>query len=241
MDREKSSPGQVGDALQAARMARGESLDCVCQHTRIPKRFLEALENGRPDELPAPVYWRSFLQDYCEYLEMPFEPLWEALKPEPLKTPPTPASADQAPDENAEAPQPVSWEKSPYLQALASSSGALLAALALAAALIVWIAHEHGAKTPPEDFHPSALRPLRATVEPTLVVTFKDEAWISLKADDLTLCEGRAPKNTRQEWRAQKAFQLRTYAPENMDITLNGAPVNLSKADADGSYRIGPP
>lgn len=238
MEKEKSSPEQVGVTLRTARMARGESIESVGQRTRIPKRFLEALENGRPEELPAPVYWRSFLQDYCEYLEVPFEPLWAALKPEPPESAPTPAQDVPKPDE--ETPKPVSWEKSPYLQALASSSGALLVALALAAVLVVWIAREHKAKTPPEDFRPSALMPLRSTVEPTLIVTFKDEAWISLKSDGLTVFEGRAPKNTKQEWRTQKIFMLRTYTPENLELTLNGAPVSLSKTEADGSFRIGP-
>ena len=237
MDNEKSSPEQVGTMLKTARMARGESLESVSRRTRIPKRFLESLENGHPDELPAPVYWRSFLQDYCEYLEMAFEPLWAALKP--ASPEPPPPGATSRPDENI--PKPVSRGKSPYLQALASSAGALLAALALAVALIVWIARGHKAETPPEDLHSSALMPARPTVEPTLAVTFRDEAWISLKADGLTLFEGRAPKNTRQQWRAQKAFHLRAYTPENLELTFNGAPLSLSKSEADGSYLIGPP
>lgn len=239
MDNEKSAPEQVGAMLKTARMTRAESLQSVAQRTRIPKRFLEALENGHPEELPAPVYLRSFLQDYCEYLEIDFEPLWSRLKPP--APPPSPESPAAEPEPDVPEPESVSWKESPYLKAVASSSWSLLAALALAAALILWVSRHEKSANPSEDFHPTALRPARAAVEPTLAVTFRDDAWVRLKADGVTVFEGQAPKNARQQWRARKTFALRTDAPASLQLSLNGAPISLPQPEADGSYLIGSP
>lgn len=59
---------QVGDALRAARESRGLTLEQVEQTTRIRRVFLEALEEDRFDELPAPVYTRGFIRNYARLL-----------------------------------------------------------------------------------------------------------------------------------------------------------------------------
>ena len=46
----------LGDALKRARLKKGESLEEAGRKTRIPKKFIDALENGRIDDFPAPVY-----------------------------------------------------------------------------------------------------------------------------------------------------------------------------------------
>ncbi len=57
--------GQVGDALRAARESRGLTLEQVEKTTRIRRVFLEALEQDRFSELPAPVYTRGFIRNYA--------------------------------------------------------------------------------------------------------------------------------------------------------------------------------
>lgn len=59
---------QVGDALRAARESRGLTLEQVETTTRIRRVFLEALEEDRFDELPAPVYTRGFIRNYARLL-----------------------------------------------------------------------------------------------------------------------------------------------------------------------------
>jgi cytoskeleton protein RodZ len=59
----------VGTRLREARASRGLDLDQAFQHTRINKRFLEALEHDAPPrDFPAPVYARAFLEEYARYL-----------------------------------------------------------------------------------------------------------------------------------------------------------------------------
>lgn len=73
----------VGSALKQRRMLRGQSLETAHQHTRIPKRFLQAMEENAFDVLPAPVYLRGFLKSYCDFLDLEFDPLWAQLAPKP--------------------------------------------------------------------------------------------------------------------------------------------------------------
>ena len=98
----------IGSALKAARVKKGASLDAVGQHTRIPKKFLDALENNRFEEFPALAYLRGFLKSYCDYLEVDFEPLWKQVVPEtpPPSAPGKPAAA--AAPAQTPAPAPVS-------------------------------------------------------------------------------------------------------------------------------------
>lgn len=57
----------VGDDLRRRREEAGESLDEVAEAVRIQKRFLQALEEGRIDELPGTVYALGFLRTYAEH------------------------------------------------------------------------------------------------------------------------------------------------------------------------------
>ena len=61
-------PVGVGEVLRRTRAGRGLSLAEASQHTRINRAYLEALEAGRLELLPAPVYARGFLRSYARYL-----------------------------------------------------------------------------------------------------------------------------------------------------------------------------
>ncbi len=61
---------QVGQALREARTVRGIELGEVERVTKIRVKFLRALEEDRWDDLPAPVYTRSFLSTYAGFLDL---------------------------------------------------------------------------------------------------------------------------------------------------------------------------
>src|SRR3990170_2431949 len=54
----------LGETLQRARQARGITVEDAERATRIPRRYLEALEHENYAILPAPVYARGFLRSY---------------------------------------------------------------------------------------------------------------------------------------------------------------------------------
>ena len=66
MQEARSSP--LGETLQRARQARGITIEDAERATRIPRRYLEALEQENYSILPAPVYARGFLRSYSGYL-----------------------------------------------------------------------------------------------------------------------------------------------------------------------------
>ncbi|HEY6653576.1 MAG TPA: helix-turn-helix domain-containing protein [Solirubrobacterales bacterium] len=58
----------IGQKLRQARAERGVELSEVERATKIRAKFLEAMEEDRWEELPAPVYARGFLDIYARYL-----------------------------------------------------------------------------------------------------------------------------------------------------------------------------
>ena len=60
----------VGSVLEAARSARGLSLEEASAATRIRVRHLSALERDSFAELPAPVYVRGYLRTYATFLDL---------------------------------------------------------------------------------------------------------------------------------------------------------------------------
>ena len=53
---------EVGKRLRSARIEKGYTLDDLQQITKIQKRYLLALEQGKFDELPGDFYVRGFIK-----------------------------------------------------------------------------------------------------------------------------------------------------------------------------------
>jgi cytoskeleton protein RodZ len=58
----------VGAHLRELRARHGVCLDEIVRRTRVPTRYLEALEADAFDTLPAPVFTRGFIRAYCQAL-----------------------------------------------------------------------------------------------------------------------------------------------------------------------------
>ena len=54
--------------LRYERERRGWSLDDVANRTRIPRQYIEALEDGNHDILPPGPFFRGYLRQYLEFL-----------------------------------------------------------------------------------------------------------------------------------------------------------------------------
>lgn len=81
------SPSPLGESLRSARTAKGLTLEDAERVTRIPRKYLEALELENFGILPAPVYARGFLRSYAQYLSLnpddllPFFPVGHVEEP----------------------------------------------------------------------------------------------------------------------------------------------------------------
>ncbi len=77
----------LGETLRRARLAKGITFEDAERVTRIPRKYLEALELENFGILPAPVYARGFLRSYAGYLGLdpaellPFFPVGHVEEP----------------------------------------------------------------------------------------------------------------------------------------------------------------
>ncbi len=74
--------GTVGAELAEARQLQGLDLHTIAEELRIRYDYLEALEEGRVDDLPAPVYVVGFLRNYAGYLDLEVEDCVSRFKAE---------------------------------------------------------------------------------------------------------------------------------------------------------------
>jgi cytoskeletal protein RodZ len=72
----------VGERLRAARVAQGLTLDDIASSTRIPKRHLQTIEEGRYDGLPAPTYSTGFIKSWARQLGLDGRALAEEFRSE---------------------------------------------------------------------------------------------------------------------------------------------------------------
>ncbi len=69
MRRVESAGKPLGEQLRALRRSQAISLDMLERQTRVQRKYLEALEWGRYEELPEPLYTRNFIKSYVRFLQ----------------------------------------------------------------------------------------------------------------------------------------------------------------------------
>ena len=75
-------PESLGGRLQLAREAAGLGLSDLAQQTHVRRAYLEALEEGRYQELPEDVYSRNFVRLYAQTVGLDAAPLLELYQRE---------------------------------------------------------------------------------------------------------------------------------------------------------------
>lgn len=64
----ETSPKALGEKLRTLRRSQAVSLDMIEKLTRVRKSYLEALEWGKYDLLPDPMYTRNYIRSYARAL-----------------------------------------------------------------------------------------------------------------------------------------------------------------------------
>jgi len=232
--KEKEIDG-VGGTLRKRRMLRGESHEAVHQHTRIPKRFLAAMEEERFDELPGPVYLRGFLKTYCDHLDMPFEPLWQAIQGAPAGGGASGPQGQEVPSQGAAAPA-----KTGRKMVLPLTESTLIPALLFTGLLIfggmLWVLKAPG-EAPAAGERPGARAALGGQ---RLRLSALADCWVHLLDGGSLLFEGNVPAGTTQEWRGEAGFKLKAAPLGAVRVELDGSVLVLKDVprDSDGAFLI---
>ena len=134
------SPGRprsrtIGARLEEARGTKRLTLEEAERDTRISRHYLEALEGGHYEVMPAPVYARGFMRSYADYLGL--DPA-EAVMSMPASLPP-PDGLEPLPG--------LRRMPSTTLPALDLRLAGVVSAIVLVIALLLWIAPRLGGGT----------------------------------------------------------------------------------------------
>lgn len=76
------SAQRVGEKLRAAREAQGLTIEEIANGTRIPKRHLITIEDGRYSGLPAPTYSAGFIKSWARRLGLDGQALADQFRME---------------------------------------------------------------------------------------------------------------------------------------------------------------
>lgn len=213
-------------------MARGVGLDDAFEHTRINKRFLEALErDAPPTDFPAPVYARAFLEEYARYL---------GLDPSPLLTDYRRLHGDPQP-QPLRLPVPVEEPRGPWVRVVltVASTLALVAITVFAVragredrpvAPLTPAAPPVATATTPPPVEPTATEP-PAVQGVRLEVRVTDApAWIRVVRGEELLFEETAPPGFSRTFRAgpRGRLDVRIGNAGAVRLTLNGEPLGVA-------------
>ncbi len=117
---------QIGERLKQAREKAGLEVDDVVFKTRLPRAAIQALEGEDFSHFISPVYAKSFLAQYSDFLNVDATPWLDALKPSafiegdpllPLLEP----SGMAAPDSPSETGTRGGWTSTIWLLAVSCS------------------------------------------------------------------------------------------------------------------------
>jgi hypothetical protein len=246
----------VGQILKAARVKKAQTLEMVSQQTRIPKKLLENLEAGQFSAFPAVAYLRGFLKNYCDALDLEFEPLWAEV----LKVTAPAAGGSETKTDSDSASHPKTEHKAPSAHsnshahaepedeveepenfeppAPPSPTGLVVLSCFLVLVGVIYVAAHRAAADLRTIVPPAGVQSLNGALSATLSMDLGDESWLSVWADGKPLFDATAPKNSHMTWKASKYFVVRTSNPAGLTLKLNDLPYSLSAPDAAGAYRI---
>ncbi|MCE5203818.1 MAG: RodZ domain-containing protein [Coriobacteriales bacterium] len=241
----------VGEKLAAERRKQGKTLVDVAAATHIMQRLLDALEHGRYEELPSPVYVRGYIQNYAHYLHIDPTPLLIEFQND-IGGRTRDTRLDELPERTV-VPMHDQMHHIPRRTWLVIASALIVIGLTLWAISALVPSGETLPPIPPVTtgtVEPTATPGLTtstapaatATPEPaaestatvpgeafTLSVSVKEGAasWLRVIVDGKKAYEGTLTGGTSKEWTVNTEASVRVGKPGAVTVTKDGAPVAL--------------
>lgn len=233
----------VGEILAAERRRQDKSLADAVDGTKIRSRLIDALENGRYDDLPDSAYVKGYIQSYARYLEIPVEPLLDEFRKESAVFQRKPRPTDRY----LNIPHETLVPERSQAHAIPRRVWVITAAVVLVVALLVCAISSlvsRGSNPMPTTAKPGAGAEVTASpgAEPTstvqqsagsfkLRVTVKKTAasWVQATVDGLVAYDGTLNGGESREWLVNDAVGLKVGKPASVTVTRDGEAVALPK------------
>jgi cytoskeleton protein RodZ len=244
-----ATEASVGEALAAARRARGLTAEDVAQQLKFGVRQIEALESGRFERLPGGTFARGMVRAYARLVRLDPGPLVAAVAAR--------AAAPLAPEAAASLRKPIPFSDSARRLDLTYVALSLLALGVIVAVAWEWHA-ERGAREK-LTFVPAAQAPLEparlaappgtplAAAEPPatapeppaqeslpepgkrrIALRFEREAWVQIRGGDgKVLTSQLNPAGTEKVVTGEPPFELVIGNAHHVRLAYDDRPIDL--------------
>ena len=228
----------IGSKLSHEREARSVSLDAVATKTYIPLRLLSAIEAGRMDLLPEPVFVQGFIRRYADTLGLDGATLSKEFAIES----PVPIF-ETLPKLEAEEPPPSTSERPLWPYVLGGAIG--LGALGLIVANLI---NSKSAEPPAPKPSANSVAPRKAqskaaatalnlapaVAKPVAVrLNMIDESWVEVVVDGKVAFDGTLQKGTQKTWAGQKQVVISSGNAGGVSVSYNNGATKPLGAPGD--------
>lgn len=209
------SPEEIGEILKMARKKKGLTIEKVYKATRIQPSVIEAMENGKADEILSKVYVLLFLRKYASFLGLGGDNL--AANYKSIYT------------EEKEGIRDMVMKK-PVTLNLDMRKWASPVVSIVFIVIFVGLLFAIKSKSPPSQKaiikeRAQVIFPIPKNKPIELVLRATDDVWMKAEEDGKTIFEGTLRKNTEKEWLADNKIELWVGRAEALNLTINGKPL----------------
>ncbi|UKO96293.1 helix-turn-helix domain-containing protein [Nostoc sp. UHCC 0870] len=221
---------EMGAQLWASRQERGLSLEEMVGLTRIPRRLLQAIEEGNLDDLPEPIYIQGLIRQFADALGFKGGEFASQF-PVSFQTANTPpATPNQSISMGLLRPVHLYLLYIFLIICSVSSLSHVLnnAAFSANGSDPKQNNQENLAKTSPTQSQKSTTLPVsdrlivnKDSQSVQIGVTLKASSWIRVVADGKTEFEGVLPEGAHRVWKAQEQLTVRTNNAGGVLMSVN--------------------
>lgn len=221
-----SSLADLGSTLRLKRQEKQLSLAQIENQTRIRSRFLRAIEAGKLDELPEPVYIQSFIQKYASVLGLDGKDFASSFPVSDRKPSPSPETISLPPAQLRTPHLYVLYilmivGSVTFLSQILSREDFQLTQLQKQPPIV---AAKPNLSQPAQKVKPvnTTNNTASKTNKPVQVgMTLKAKSWMRVEADGKKQFEGELPQGTQRTWVANEQLKLRVGNAGGVLVTHN--------------------
>jgi cytoskeleton protein RodZ len=236
----------VGETLAGERRRQGKSIADVVEGTKIRSRLVEALEDGRWNDLPSEAYVKGYIQGYARFLEIPAGPLLEQYRTEASMAEPKPMHPAER-YLNKLPTEPIVAERHQE-HTISQQTWFVVAGGVLVVLLLIFgisrCSPSKGATTglpatannqagkditasPGAAEATSTTTPVAATFKLRVTVKAGQASFVTVTVDGLSAYDGTLQAGESQEFLVTRSAVLKVAKPSAVTVTKDGAKVTL--------------